>query len=235
MQKAIRLMSGYEIPMLDPGQMPGNLVPEAKAQRKELTPETPVVIRNRGLRTLRDKFDGLDYAIPAGPGTFWLPYGAAKHFQARLIIPGTRNGVNGFQSYIAILGIDPPDQCEMFDQAEFDRQQAIVEGLDRSQLDPERQDVKVLTTATARAGIAGQGAGRRVEIHGASRDEVLSPPSGGSVARQEEAEARAEGYRPGQLTAETGQAADVEGRELVEHREDDQPQPAPMRGQKGRR
>lgn len=228
-------MAGYQIPMLDPGEMPGNLVPEAKATRQELTPETPVVIRNRGLRLLRDKFDGQDYAIPAGPGTFWLPYGAAKHFQARLIIPGTRLGTGGAQSYIAILGIDPPEYCEMFDQAEYDRQQRIVEGLDRSSLDPERQDVRVLTTATARAGIAGQGAGRRVEIHGANRDEVLSPPAGGSVARQEEAEALAEGYRPGQLTSDTGQAPDVEGRTPTEHREDDQPQPAPMRGQKGRR
>lgn len=176
-------MQGYSMPELPTGAMPINLVPE-EDQKKTLTPETVVLCINRGRRPLRETFDGRHYQIPAGPQTFFAPYGAAKHFQNRLIVPGTRvEGEGGYQSYIGILGIDAPEACEMFSAEEFAEQQARPEGLDRGALDPDRRDVRLIPTSAARASAPGQAAGRRrTTVEGASREDVFSPPVGGSIA-----------------------------------------------------
>lgn len=205
-------MDRYRVPVLAADDLPVSLLPESKQQGEALTPDTPVVIMNRGLGEIRDTFDAQHYVIGPGPTKYWVPYGAARHFQERCIIPGTRAlGAGGFQSYIAILGVDPPELCEMFDLATFQRQQAHIEALDRRALDPDRQTAKPVATSAIAGAVSGQGvAGRRVEVYGGSRDDVLAPPEGGSIARQAEAEAMNEGWKPGggasPLVAEDGRA-----------------------------
>jgi hypothetical protein len=58
-------------------------------------------------RPYRDMFDSGHYVIE--PGYFTAPYGAAKHFQARAVVPGSRNPETNFQaSFIAIIGVTAP-------------------------------------------------------------------------------------------------------------------------------
>lgn len=196
------MSNAYITPQLDPTDLPIDLLPEAKQSLAALTPETKVVCMNRGRHELRDTFDGEHYVIPPGPQKFWLSYGAALHFKSRLIMNGTRTlDGNGNQPWLCILGIDPPDQCHMLDSQDETAVRQRVEGLDRSQLDPGRQDVKVVETSAARAGVLGQAAGRRanevfVGAQAVDPNDVLQPPAEGSIARAEEAAAYAEGYAP---------------------------------------
>ncbi len=233
-QKAHAPMAGYNIPHLSPDDLPINLVPESQESLKTLTPETPVICMNRSRRDLKDTFDSQHYRIPPGPTKFWVPYGAALHFKARLIQPGTRRGPSSYDSLIAILGIDDPEDCEMLDAAVEADVMSRPEGLDRSILDPSRQSAKVLEVGAVRGGIVGQAAGRRanevfVGANAVDPADVFTPPEGGSIARAEEAQALGEGYRPGQLTSETGRTP-LDGRETVEHRESDEPAAPPIRG-----
>lgn len=232
-------MAGYQIPHLSPDDLPVNLVPESQEGLKAITPETPVLCMNRSKRELRDTFDSQHYRIPPGPTKFWVPYGAALHFKTRLIVRGTRRGPTDFESHICILGIDDPAECEMFDAAAEAEIEARPEGLDRSALDPSRQNAQVLDVGTVRAGVAGQGASRRanevfVGAQAVDPSEVFTPPEGGSIARAEEAAALGEGYRPGQaLTSETGRTP-FDGAPAVEHVEPTAPAAPPIRGM-GRR
>lgn len=227
-------MAGYNIPHLSPDDLPVNLVPESQESLKTLTPETPVICMNRSGHELRDTFDSQHYRIPPGPTKFWVPYGAALHFKTRLIQPGTRRGPSSFDSLIAILGIDPPEECTMLDPEVEKHIMSRPEGLDRTALDPSRQNTKVLEVGALRAGVAGQGVGRRanevfVGTTAVDPADVFTPPEGGSIARAEEAAALGEGYRPGQLTSENGRTP-LDGRETVEHKETDEPAAPPIRG-----
>lgn len=102
-----------------------------------LTPETPVLVINRGHETIVRKFDALDYPLhPHTKGLMRMPYAAALHFQKHTTVPGTRDTEsNAEQSYLGIIRtdqagwpeqipIDLPDalepftveQCEAFGQ-----------------------------------------------------------------------------------------------------------------------
>ncbi|MCC6989948.1 MAG: hypothetical protein IT181_13165 [Acidobacteria bacterium] len=196
----------YQFPELPAGQFPQSLVPEDQAGQKDLKPDTPVVIVNRGLGALRDKFDGRDYVIPPGPQTFLVPYGAALHFQKRNIVPGTRTlGEGGFESFIGILNIDSPENCLMLNDAEYAAAMSKPEGLDRSQLDPERQNVRALQTSAQRGQVAGQGM-RRTVVDRGNREDVFTPPPGGFMGTQA-------------LVDEAGQQPDLDDRERPENTE----------------
>lgn len=174
----------YQFPTdLPADQFPVSLVPEDQQGSAALTPTTPVVIRNRGRHTLRDKFDGRDYAIPPGPQTFLVPYGAAVHFKARLIQRGTRGPDGTAASMIGIINVDEPHDCEMLSPEEYDRAVGTVEAIDRSTLDPDRQQVKVLSVAQQRGAVAGQGTKRNMVERG-RREEVFQPPAEGFVGTE---------------------------------------------------
>jgi hypothetical protein len=52
----------------------------------------------------KDTYDGNHYVV--APGYFTAPYGAAKHFQERAVVPGSRNPeTQGQRSFIAIVGV----------------------------------------------------------------------------------------------------------------------------------
>jgi len=123
-------------PTIDQSQIV-NLLPE-HTNRAPLLPTTPVVCVNRGPRTLEDKYDGDDYVIPART-LFQVTFAAAQHFQRRQIVPGTRNpdpnspGVQ-YVSWIGIVGIDPPEACEVFTDEELELFGESAEGLNRALL-----------------------------------------------------------------------------------------------------
>jgi hypothetical protein len=190
--------------VLDPAAHVVNLLPET-ARQDLLTPETPVLAVNRSPRALKDKFDGQDYVIP-GHCQFMAPYAAAKHFQDRLIVPGTRTlDANGTQSYIGILGplggkrVDDEARCTLFDehdQALLDRK---VEGIDREALDdPKARKVEVQAVRqNISRGAAAVRAGTTIEANdGGAIDpnEVLTPS--GNQAAEELRAAQGEGWRP---------------------------------------
>jgi len=152
----------------------------------ELTPKTSVLCINRGAAVYYDKYDGRDYEVP--PGYFEVAYEVAAHFRERSIVPGSRNPVTGGQQmYIAILGIDRPEDCEPFSDAEVDAQAAAPEALDRSDMPAEDRAIKVVQTNVARARTAGRG-GRARDVsveQNASRDlapGALEPPVDGDAA-----------------------------------------------------
>lgn len=115
-----------------------------------LTPETKVLCINRGREVLHDTFDSRHYAIE--PGYFSTEYGAAKHFQARAVVPGSRNPETAFQaSFIAIVGVVVPSsdgfrvvrkvddevQWDPFTDAECREYGHAIEALDReAMVDP---------------------------------------------------------------------------------------------------
>lgn len=72
-----------------------------------LTPETIVLCVNRGREVVADTFDSRHYEIL--PGYFTIQLGAARHFKARAVVPGTRNPETRFEaSFISIIGVASP-------------------------------------------------------------------------------------------------------------------------------
>jgi len=172
--------------------------------------DQPVVCINRGRKPLSDAFDGRHITIP--PGHFRMEYGAAKHFQMRLIVPGTRNlEVGGFQSWIGILGtedgrikVDKPELCRPFTDEELQKFGEAVEAIDRSAMsNAADRDVKPTSVAQVQAHTFGQGGGRpQIDASaqatpGAAEaaDDVFAPPAE-SATREAQAEAQAEGAAP---------------------------------------
>lgn len=169
-------------------------------------PNTPVICLNRGRKPLLDTWDGVHVPIPVG--WFKTEYGAALHFQRRLIVPGTRNvEVGGFISWIAIRGtedgrriIDSDEVCQPFTDEELQNFGESSEGIDRSGLAP----MEKVRVSQARASARGQGAGIRPVIgtdqqaSDAAREAAdhVFDPAGQSEARAAEAEAAAEGVAP---------------------------------------
>lgn len=147
-----------------------NLIAEG-ANAIVLTPTSRVICINRGRKPLFEMFDARPCEIP--PGYFKVEYGAAKHFQTRLIVPGTRNiEVGGYVSYIGILGsedgqikVDDASLCQPFTDEELQTFGVKVEGLDRTALEGVARDVTVIKTATARAFSRTQGAGLKPQIN----------------------------------------------------------------------
>lgn len=133
-------------------------------------PETDVLCLNRGRMPISDKFDSKDHTIPVG--YFTIAYGAARHFKARAVVPGSRNPETRFQaSFLAILGVPNPDgkgvrrfvgcddldQCTPFTEEECREYGHAVEAIDRAALvDPIDHDVTIRTIA----GNAGAGGSR---------------------------------------------------------------------------
>lgn len=123
-----------------------------------LTPETPVLVINRGHETLVRKFDALDYPLhPHTKGLIRMPYAAALHFQKHTTVPGTRDMESGAeQSYLGIirtdqagwpeqLPIDQPEACEPFTIEECTTFGQRIEAVAR---DP-REAVQVASVSSA--------------------------------------------------------------------------------------
>lgn len=126
-----------------------------------LKPDSPVVCLNRGRKELLDTWDGNHIPIPVG--YFRTEYGAALHFQRRLIVHGTRDmEVGGYQSWLAILGsddgrvaVDHPDKCQPYTDKELQAFGEPLEGLSRDG----RGDLTTVRTSIARASGRTQGVG----------------------------------------------------------------------------
>jgi hypothetical protein len=171
--------------------------------QSKLTPTSRVLCINRGQKPLTDQFDGNHITIPAG--YFETEFGAALHFQRRLIVPGTRNlEVGGFVSWIGILGSvdgkikhDDEHNCEPFSDEELLAFGERIEAIDRG--DDAR--VKVVRTSAARAGFIGGGARKGVQVDASSQAneaaaeaaEHIFEPSEESATREALAEAQADG------------------------------------------
>jgi hypothetical protein len=157
-----------------------------------LAPDTPVICINRGRKVLQETFNARHVQIP--PGHFRTEYGAALHFQKRLIVPGTRNlEQGGYVSFIGILGsengrnkVDDESRCVPFTDVELQKCGEQVEGLDRSALDGSARDVKLIPTSIARASSRNQGASLRPQISASEQaspgaleaaDHVFEPPA----------------------------------------------------------
>jgi hypothetical protein len=122
----------YNKPALPADAAVRSLVPMHEHGLK-LTPETVVLCVHRGVEPLVDKYDGRDYEIL--PGFFEVAYGAALHFKARAVVPGSRNPETGKQeSFIGIVGIDRPERCVPFTLEECERFNLIPEAIDRQSL-----------------------------------------------------------------------------------------------------
>lgn len=149
-------------PQLPDGVKIHDLTP-ATESRDALTPETPVVVINRGRETLVRKFDGRDYPLkPHTEGLIKMPYGAALHFQRHCVVPGTRDVASGAeQSFIGILGVDPDEWCEPFTEEQCIGFGQAVEAIQREAGD-EVQSVNVGgQVASGKVPVRGQSSRRR--------------------------------------------------------------------------
>lgn len=192
-------MSLYE-PELPAGTKVIDLSPVNEASQA-LTPETSVVVINRGRATLVRKFDALDYPLrPHTEGLLRMPYGAALHFQRHCTVPGTRDVFSGAeQSFIGILGIDPPEWCEPFTDEQCERFGIAIEAIDRSGED-EPVQVANVNAATAAGKIPVRGQSNRKRPVRAGKDgnkgsklaDAMAPPDDLNDAQREAAEAAAE-------------------------------------------
>jgi hypothetical protein len=171
------------------------LKPESSGEIK-LTPDTMVLCINRGREEYRDMFDSRPYVI--GPGYFTAPYGAAKHFQARAVVPGSRNPETNFQaSFITIIGvtemtreglkvikaIDPADDWPAFSDEECRLYGHAVEALDRANmLEAIEPEIEVKTVAGA--GNRGVAPASRVRGGGASNARKRTQIEGSAEAKE---------------------------------------------------
>lgn len=139
-----------DVPIID-------LSPSATG-KPTLTPETPVLVINRGHETLTRKYDALDYPLhPHTKGLIRMPYGAALHFQKHTTVPGTRDTESGAeQSYLGVIrtdqagwpeqiAIDPPELCEPFTAEQCEAFGQRIEAVAR---DP-REAVEVASVSSA--------------------------------------------------------------------------------------
>src|SRR5262245_13119947 len=175
----------YKKPELPAGTTVTSVVPtDLRAQ--ELTPKTRVVCINRGSAPYVDKCDGKDYVVP--PGLFEVEYEVADLFRQRSVVQGSRDPVSGAQdTYIAILGLDPPERCVPFSEAEQAQQAQAVEAIDRGVVEEEQGGRGVVVaTQRARARTAG---GRRLQ-HSVEQNATtaeapgaVEPAVGGDAAR----------------------------------------------------
>ena len=165
-----------------------DLVPLHHRGARTLTPETEVALLHRGWTPIDDKFDGVDYELL--PGRQMIAYGAAMHFRARAVVPGTRNPeIKKQESFLVIMDEAGPDRREhwrMFTDEERARIEGKVEAIARDELSmASDRDVKLVSTGRIAATMPGAGAGggrMRPDLQGDPRpgmpglNEVLSPP-----------------------------------------------------------
>lgn len=185
-----------------------DLTPTATG-RPVLSPETPVLVINRGFEVLVRKFDALDYELqPHTVGLMKMPYAAALHFQKHTTVAGTRDAqTNSEESYLGILrtdqpgwpeqiDIDPPRLCQPFTREEADEAGQRIEALVR---DPGEGVVVANVAKAVAAGKVPVGRGQSSQKKGGGmsrkgvtadgdqvdRDEVLAPPDETAAERVE--------------------------------------------------
>jgi len=181
----------YNPPQIDRSKV-RSLLP-AHRQKQELKPDTLVTCLNRGPRRLVDMFDAEEYVIEPYM-LFEVTFACAKHFQNRLIVPGTRNPnpadteLPQSVSWIAILGVDPPQACEPFDPALLERFGEKVEGLNRDALPSADRDVQIASTADLRRLLPGAGAASSVAAlaMAAGHDVAAGAGGGGGLGLQQQ-------------------------------------------------
>ena len=184
-----------------------DLVPLHQRGEGTLGSESEVALLHRGWKPITDKFDGVDYQIL--PGRQLIAYGAAMHFRARAVVPGTRNPeIRKQESFLVImhdLGPDKREHWRMFTDEERAQIEGKVEAIARDELSlPSDREVRLVSTGRVAATMPGAGAGGgRIapELQGDPRegmpslDETLSPPAHNDAQaemRATEAEQRAE-------------------------------------------
>lgn len=197
-----------------------------------LKPTDIVVCLNRGRRPLLVTFDANHREIPIG--YFKTEYGAALHFQKKLVVPGTRNiEVGGHVSWIAILGsedgriqVDPPEMCVQFTDEELQSYGERIEAIDRSAMsNPADRAVTTIRTSGAGAASRARGTGFKPVI------------DAGAQASDAAREAAAHVFEPTDEpnAAKLDQAAASVERSADESTADGEvPQPRPMRSQRRR-
>lgn len=151
---------GYVKPQLPQGVTPIDLTASASTGPvREPAENERVVCINRGRTRLLDTFDARHIEIP--PGLFEIEYGAAKHLQRRLIVPGTKNITsNEYVSYIGILGVNDDASCEPFTDEQLEVYGEKVEAIDRG-FDHGFGGVKLVPTNAVRAASPTLGMGGR--------------------------------------------------------------------------
>lgn len=123
---------GYVMPHAPEGVTPADLMSTTSSGPvREPAEDEKVLCINRGREVLIDQFDSRHVEIP--PGLFYIEYAAAKHFQRRLIVKGTKNLSSGaYVSYIGIQGVNAPELCEPFTDAQLEKWGESFEAVDRS-------------------------------------------------------------------------------------------------------
>ncbi len=159
---------------------------------------TRCLIVHRGGPPIEDKFDGINYG-PFGPGYYWLEHAAAKHLQARAVVPGTRiiDGRNAKQqSQIGIietswgLAIDRPERCVPFMEAEIKHYWSQPDAYDRT-----GEDIRVVSMTEIQRSLASQGFGLDAAVDkDVARGAAIAVPVAAedNDVLKEEAQARAD-------------------------------------------
>lgn len=171
------------------------LVPNRGTAAIALTPERDVLCLNRDDKPFEDMFDSVPFRIE--PGFFMTSYGAALHFRARAVVPGSRNPETQHQvSFIAIVGVvefqpqggfkvlkavDRPEEWTPFTEAERAEYADQSEALNRAEMtnaiEPDVHLVPVnrlANSAGSRIKGGGKAAGKRRGPE-ATDPEVLTP------------------------------------------------------------
>ncbi len=179
-------MAIYSRPELPIGTKVQSLVAEG-LHGQQLTPKTRVLVVNRGTADYCEKFDGRNYVVPGGKVSE-VEYEVADYLRDRSVIPGSRDPMTGkSEHFIAILGIDPAERCELLDKDEQHKADTTVEAIDRSLMDGADRDVKVVSTQAARARTVGgtRRIAQRVEGNDGSPapEDAMTPPVMGEARR----------------------------------------------------
>lgn len=152
---------------LPAGHAVQQLVPNTGTRDVKITPEREVLCIHRGEEPYEDMFDSVPYVIH--PGYFMTSYGAALHFRARAVVPGSRNPETKRQtSFLAIIGIvelhgdgsftvlkavDKPEEWARFTPEEQLEYQDAPEALDRGgMINPIDREVIVAEVSGVTAG-----------------------------------------------------------------------------------
>jgi hypothetical protein len=198
---------GYVPPPVPEGVQPVDLMASSVAGPvREPADNERVLCVNRGRNVIVDTFDARHVEIPAGH--FYIEYGAAKHFQRRNIVPGTKNITGGqYVSWLGIVGVNDEAACRMFTDEELIAFGERVEAIERGSDHGFGADVKIVPTNAVRAssptlgmgalggngrGAVGIDATQQASSHAeAAATAVLEKPAE-SETRAAEAEARGE-------------------------------------------
>lgn len=153
---------------------------DAKANR--LTPDSIVIVINRGRQTLTRKWDGNDYDLHPfthdghsedRPYLMQMPYGAALHFQFHCPIPGTRDPNSdtlAAESFLGILDTDASEFCAPMTVEECQRIGQAIEAIERTAADTTVVDVKGVTKKRIGAAMLGNAPRRPVTTTGEDAD-----------------------------------------------------------------